>query len=130
MEDRRWEIGRGVRFLHPICHLRSAVCADCVGQLHHVIEKIVATAHVENRELTGIGTGDWLELFDALKFALEGPIVIERRAMHDFQRDERTSQVAREPDFAISPPPDRTQQLVIGNGQRRARDHHCNLLRH
>ena len=76
---------------------------------------------MQDGDLAGIGTGDWLEAFDALELALERAVMIERRAMNDLQRDPRAGHVAREPDFAIRPAANRAKQLVVGDGQPRAR---------
>jgi hypothetical protein len=100
------------------------------GRSLHAWVKVNAAAHVENRESAGIRTGDWLETFDAVELALKWPVMVERGAMNDLQRHVRASHVARQPNFAISPAPDETQQLVIGNGQLHTRDLRCCLLRH
>ena len=47
----------------------------------------------------------WAEAIDPLELAVERAVMIERRALDDFQRHERTGHVPCEPHFAISPAP-------------------------
>ena len=61
---------------HPLTHFLTHP-ARIIRQFHHVIEKPVALAHVQDGHLAGVGTGDRLEAFDALEFARERAVVIE-----------------------------------------------------
>ena len=60
-----------------------------------------------------MGTGDWLEFFDAFEFALEWPVMIEALSIHDFDGAEGPHHAARQPDFAVAATADSSDQFVI-----------------
>ena len=60
--------------------------------------------------------GDRLEFLDALEIALEWTVVIEGRAIDDFDRAISPHHVAREPNLAVTAATNAPKQFVIGNG--------------
>src|SRR2546426_3346929 len=74
-----------------------------IRQFHDVIEEArsVVAANVENIDLAFAGVGERLEFFQAFKFTLVGPVVIERISIDDFDRAQRAGGAASQPDFAV-----------------------------
>ena len=91
---------------------------DTVRQLHHVVEIILRAADLEDVHQPFVRTRDRLELLDAFELALERPGVLERGAVNDLDRAQRSQFVARQPHFPVAAATDAPEQFVIGNAGR------------
>src|SRR3989442_5675315 len=76
------------RFRIPHSVFRTRV----IRQLHHVIEVAcrVVAADVEERKLSGMFAGDAFEVLNALKLALERPVLVEGVPPDDLRRTQDT----------------------------------------
>ena len=92
-----------------------------VRQLHYVVEVtgLLMASDVQDRELAGVQSGNRLELLDALKLALERPIVLERASMDDFHGTKLSEYVPRQPHLAVTAPSHAPEQFVLGDGRGR-----------
>jgi hypothetical protein len=91
-----------------------------VRQFHHVkeISCAITAADLQDVHQAVVRTGDWLELEQALEFALEMFGALEALAVDNFHRAQGADGIARQPDFAVSAVPDLTKQFMIGNLRR------------
>jgi hypothetical protein len=71
---------------------------------------------MEQGELAGMGMADGFELFDAFEFAVEGAFIREGGAVNNLDGSERAgSEIASQPNLAVSPSADASEQFKIGN---------------
>jgi len=77
--------------------------------------KAEGIAHVEDRELAGMGPRDRFEALDALELAFERPRVAESAAVDDLYRAQFPEDVARKPHLAVAAAANRAKQFVVGN---------------
>src|SRR6266496_1368966 len=73
-----------------------------VRQFHDVEEISLAPPDVQNVHESFVGTGNWLELLDAIEFALEWAVMIEALPIHNFHGAASSHHVAGQPDFAVA----------------------------
>src|SRR5262249_27022186 len=60
--------------------------------------------------------GDGFITLDAAKLPFVGPVSIELPPLHDLDGTQYSHDVACQPDFSVSPAPNRPQQRMVRNG--------------
>src|ERR1700730_2595360 len=86
-----------------------------VRQLHAVIEIFVRAADVQDVDEPGMPARDRFEGGHSFEFPQERPLALKRAAINNFYSAQRTADRSRQPDFAISAPPDHAKEFVVRN---------------
>jgi hypothetical protein len=91
-----------------------------VRQFHHVVEAscLIVSPDVQHLHESFVSARNRFVFENAVKFALVRSVLLESRAINDFDRAQRAQRIARQPNFAISTGANAVQKIVIGNGQR------------
>ena len=94
-----------------------------VGEFHHVIKEPArhTAADVENIDEPVVRAGDRLERRHSLKLPVESALALEGVPINHLHRPQRSGQAARQPNLAVTAPPDDAEHFMIGN----RRNAHC-----